>query len=284
MKGIKILSLLLIILTCSCSEKKSRDHISKYNQAATKYTEIQQIISEEVEDTFYVYVRLPKYYNETDNKYPVLYLLDGDISFNMATSVVRYLQYGRHVPDMVIVAPAYGTMMSDKETNYRERDYTPSKIERFKGSGDAGNYLGFIKNELIPIIDSLYRTDKTRILSGFSLGGLFTLYMMSVEPHLFDNYIAGSPYLKNDIEMLENRIETLPSSSGMKKLFVSVGELENKEDYHGPIRRILDIASEKENLHIKFKEFDKGTHFTTPSEALAYGLTFIFNEDVEQEP
>ena len=90
---------------------------TKYSKIVTKYTEIKQVASSEVDDTFYVYIRIPKYYHETNKRYPVLYLLDGDISFNMATSVVRYLQFGKDIPDLIIVAPAYGTLLNDSEKN-----------------------------------------------------------------------------------------------------------------------------------------------------------------------
>ncbi|MDX1699961.1 MAG: alpha/beta hydrolase-fold protein [Melioribacteraceae bacterium] len=279
MRKIKITSLVVIFLLLSCSEKKLEDPISGYNQIVTKYTEIEQLISKEANDTFYVYIRLPKHYSKTNKRYPVLYLLDGDISFNMATSVIRYLQYGKHIPDIIIAAPAYGTMMNDEEINYRERDYTISQIERFSGSGEAEKYLKFFKNELIPRIDSLYRTDSKRILNGFSLGGLFALYTMVKEPDLIDNFIIGSPYLKNDIEFLEKTTKILPSFNNRKRLFISVGEFEDNEDYHEPIDRMLDILSNKKNIKVMFRKFEKGTHFTTPSEALAYGLKFVFDGD-----
>lgn len=283
MKTKLILFLILVIFSISCSERKSGDPISEYNQVVTKYTELQPIPSRVVDDTFYIYIRLPKYYGETRQRYPVLYLLDGDISFNMAISIVRYLQYGKHIPDIIIVAPSYGTMMSDKETNYRERDYTISRIERFRGSGEASNYLKFFKHELIPFIDSLYRTDSMRILNGFSLGGLFAFYTMATEPELFDNYIVGSPYLINDIEFLEKTIRNSPPFISKKRVFISVGKLEDNRDYHEPATKIIDALDVKRNILIKFRKFENGTHFTTPSEALTYGLRFIFDKQNMEE-
>ncbi|MCB9248393.1 MAG: hypothetical protein H6613_07525 [Ignavibacteriales bacterium] len=102
-----------------------------------------KIISTEVGDTFYVYIRVPKKYADKNDHYPVLYLLDGDIDFNMATSIVRYLQYGKEAPDLIIVGIGYGTMMDDKEQNFRERDYTFSKIEGLEQSGGSDKFLSF---------------------------------------------------------------------------------------------------------------------------------------------
>lgn len=266
--------LALILLGCARENKSS----IKHEQIITKYTELKQIVSEEVDDTFFVYIRLPKNYNEENKRYPVLYLLDGDISFNMAVSIVRYLQFGKEVPDLIIAAPAYGTLISDDEVNYRERDYTISPIERFKDSGGAENYLRFLKNELIPFVDSNYRTDDFRVINGYSLGGLFTINLLIEEPSLFNCYIAGSPYLTDDISELTGKIENIQNFEDEKKLFLSVGEYENNEQYHQPINQIITKFGRFNELDIKFRTFTEGTHFSSPSQALTFGLKFSFEE------
>lgn len=280
-----LFTLLLVALIMGCKVKEENPQNQKYNYIITKYTEIKEVISQEVDDTFYVYIRLPKNYSENLNqRYPILYLLDGDISFNMATSIVRYLQFGGDIPDLIIVAPAYGTLLSDDETNFRERDYTISKNERLAGSGGGKNYLNFLKKELIPLIDSSYRTNNQRIISGYSLGGLFTINILLNKPDLFESYIAGSPYLIEDIKMLLNKSHEIKGYNSSKKLYVTVGELEEKEIYHKPISSLLDALKNKDGLEVYFTEFENGTHLTCPSEALTYGLKYIFNENYITEP
>ncbi len=271
----RLISILILLTIIGCSSIHKEDG-KKYKNIITKYTEIKEIHSKEVKDTFYVFIRLPKKYNENSNKkYPVLYLLDGDISFNMATSVVRYLQFGKDIPDLIIVAPAYGTMLNDTETNYRERDYTFSKIERFKESGGGTSYLNFLKNELIPMVDSSYRTNKQKILNGYSLGGLFTINTLLTEPNLFTDYIAGSPYLSGNLESLLLKLDTIKFSN-YKNVFVSVGETESKETYKDPINHLVKKLSGFNEIKIEKVIFENGTHFTCPPEALGYGLKFIF--------
>lgn len=275
--------LIISLLFLAGCKDKNMDVKNNYDNVTTKYTKIKQIISKEVDDTFYVYVRLPKAYTENpDKKYPVLYLLDGDISFNMATSVVRYLQFGKSVPDLIIVAPGYGTMLSDKETNYRERDYTTSKVERFAKSGESKKYLAFLKNELIPMVQSSYRTNKKRILNGYSIGGLFAINTLLEEPDLFTDYIVGSPYLINDFDSLKMKIPAFYLNEE-KRLFMSVGELEENEFYHTPINDVYNLIKNKRKLKSKFSVFEGGTHFTCPSEALTYGLKFVFSPTTIEE-
>ena len=56
---------------------------------------------------------------------PALYLLDGDHAFAMATDIVQYLIYGGHIPDLIIVSPAYDSKKAPDEggKNMRDRDF-----------------------------------------------------------------------------------------------------------------------------------------------------------------
>jgi len=284
MKTIYAIVLFSFLVLCnSCNSEEENLSTFKYKDIITKYTEIKQINSREVNDTFYVYVRLPKHYEASNKRYPVLYLLDGDISFDMATSVVRYLQIGDDVPDLIIVAPGYGTLLSDNETNFRERDYTITKNEKFKDSGGSAEYLNFLQKELIPLIDSNYRTNEKRILNGYSLSGLFTINTLISSPETFDHYIAGSPYLAGDIKYITEKIKKLNIATA-KKVFISFGELEDQSNFRVPIKTVSDNLSIISNLKLEFMEFKNGTHYTCPPEALAYGLKFIFNQGITRKP
>lgn len=272
----KIIIVIFPFFLLSCN---SINYTTTKKDVLTKYTELKIFFSEEVKDSFYLYIRVPKNYEKENKSYPVLYLLDGDISFNMATSIVRYLQYAKDVPEIIIVGIGYGSMMNDDKINYRERDYSISKNEMLKLSGGGEKFLNFIKNELIPYIDKNYKTSDKRYLNGYSLGGLFAIYTLIKNMNLFNGYIAGSPYLKNDIEQLLSSSNNLDNYSG--KIFVSFGELESEHDYKIPIQNLTrNIKSVlKNDKKIKLQIFENGTHYSCPPEALTYGLQFIFSEN-----
>ncbi len=253
----------------------------KYSSIVPNHTELHNIHSDIVNDDFYLYVKLPKYYSETDERYPVIYLLDGDIAFTMAWSTVRYLQYGKHVPDIIIVGIGYGSLLSSDEENMRERDYTISNLPNNNVSGGADKFLESLKNEITPYIDSVYRTNpKERILDGYSLGGLLVVYSFLKQPNLFNGYIAGSPYLSLDIEylikLMKNQSDKLNNSN--TKLFISHGQLEDKDKYEKPINDLVKslIGNGFKKSNIKLRVFENGTHFTCPSEAMVYGFKKIF--------
>ncbi len=88
----------------------------------------------------------------------------------------------------------------------------------------------------------------------------------------------------NDLELLLTKSEEQVNFNQTKKLFITVGELENKDIYHVPINLLLDRLKNKDGLEVKFTEFKNGTHFTCPPEALSYGLKFIFKENDIPEP
>ena len=245
------------------------------------HTELQIIHSKTIDDDYYLYIKLPSNYHESEKTYPVVYLLDGDIAFTMAWSTVRYLQYGKHLPDVIIVGIGYGSLLSSEEENMRERDYTISKLSDKNKTGGGKQFLKFLKNELITFIDSVYRTTPgDRVINGYSLSGLFVLYAFLNEHESFNGYIAGSPYLSLDKVYLEKLVKE--SANKLKKseakLFISYGELEDEANYGKPISDIVgnlgQIGFKMNNLDLRI--FEGGTHFTCPSEAMVYGLKYVF--------
>ena len=77
-----------------------------YPQVSIANSQLRQIRSSIVGQEYQVKIRLPEEYENTTTLHPVLYLLDGDHAFAMATDIVQYLIYGAHIPDLLIVSPA----------------------------------------------------------------------------------------------------------------------------------------------------------------------------------
>src|SRR5690349_11196279 len=84
-------------------------------------SELRSIRSSIIGQDYLIKIRLPETYVDNSSVYPVLYLLDGDHAFAMATDIVQYLIYGEHIPDLIIVSPAYGSKDAPHEggTNMR---------------------------------------------------------------------------------------------------------------------------------------------------------------------
>lgn len=136
----------------------------------------------------------PDYGTELDQRYPVLYMHDGQNLFDPRTSFIgtdwqvdetadRMIR-NDELPEFIIVG-IYNT--SD-----RMYEYTPGP------KGDA--YLKFITEELKPFIDNEYRTLSDRdntFVGGSSAGGIVSFMIVWEHPDVFSKAICMSPAFRS---------------------------------------------------------------------------------------
>ena len=118
-----------------------------------------------------LYVHLPREYEDTQLRYPVLYLFYADL-YNYyldAASVIEKLGTTGEIPPAIIVGVA--------NTN-RYRDLLPLKIEGRPDSGGADTFLSFVEEQLFPYIDKNFRTKDFRIMAGPQAAAVFGLIMV----------------------------------------------------------------------------------------------------------
>jgi predicted alpha/beta superfamily hydrolase len=234
------------------------------------------IASEFVGDDFHIFISLPDSYFESEKAYPVFYVLDGDIAFGMAASIARYLQIGDNIPELIVVGIGYGALdMTAAEK--RRRDYRQTK------TGGAEDFLMFIKDELIPFIDSNYRTIAgDRAINGYSIGGLFALYVLFTMPETFSRYIIGSPNLTWDNGSIFNYEENSPGKIGNMqfRLFISVGSEESDEKFFDPVNEMVIKILDRNysGLTLSTKVFEGSSHLEGPPEVLTFGLLSVFSK------
>ena len=171
-----------------------------------------------------VLVRTPADYETNSEKYPVLYMTDGDAHIGHTAGTIDFLNQNGRLSEMIIV----GVTNTD-----RTRDLTPTKSTnknaagelQFPTSGGADNFLKFFETELIPLIEKQYRTQPYRVLAGHSLGGLFAIHTMITKPKLFHSYVAVSPSLQwENGETRKRAEEYLKNQKELKAtLYVSLG-------------------------------------------------------------
>ena len=153
-----------------------------------------------------ILVRTPAGYETNNNKYPVLYMTDGDAHIAHTSSTAEFLARNGRMSEMIVV----GIPNTD-----RSRDLSPTRPKQtgatgapqFLTAGGADNFLKFIETELIPEIEKRYRVVPYRVLAGHSLGGLFAIHAMLSRPELFNSYVAVSPALQWDNQVVVKRAE-----------------------------------------------------------------------------
>jgi predicted alpha/beta superfamily hydrolase len=177
------------------------------------------------------FVGLPESYSQnSDRRYPVIYVLDGLSQGEPVAKAAAQMSRDKLMPELIVVA------IPNVSAAGRERDYTPPSMRQNherpdSPAGKADAFLAFLRAELIPTLERDFRTAPERLLAGNSRGGLFVIYSLMAEPSLFETRFAHSTPVWREDEHLVKRLDaflnTTPDLRG--NLFLSVGgnETEN---------------------------------------------------------
>ncbi|WP_312472011.1 alpha/beta hydrolase-fold protein [Neobacillus sp.] len=184
-------------------------------------------------------VYLPECYNQSNNRYPVLYMHDGQNVFR-DENAVRGVSLGlenylnENGTEIIVVA-----IDLNPEGEERINEYCPwingELSEKILGyaspsGGRGGEYLDFIVNELKPLIDNKYRTIENHTsMAGISLGGLISTYAACRYPHIFKRIAAISPGYYRNQEEIENLL-TNSDLLAIEKFYIDFGTKEVGED------------------------------------------------------
>lgn len=182
-----------------------------------------------------VLVHLPRGYRESAEKYPVLYLTDGDSHARHTSGTIEFLANNGRMPALIVV----GVTNTD-----RTRDLTPAiTVENpgFAGGGGADRFLEFFTTELIPYVEANYRTEPYRVLAGHSFGGLFAVNAFLKQPEAFHAYLAVSPSLWWSGESLVHEAAEFFAARKtlLRTLYLTLGS--EGERMKGPFDRFLDV-------------------------------------------
>lgn len=181
-----------------------------------------------------LFVRLPPTYSARPAvRYPVLYMTDGGIA--VPTAATAYQVQNGGSDSLIFVGIAY----SDGEAlRYRVIDYlTPpaagaDSVARQRAADakccQAAVTARVMREEIIPLVERLYRTTDDRGILGHSAGGMFAAYLLFAEPDLFRRYgiTSPSPWTDN-ASLFEHEAQYARTHTPLpKRVFISVGSEE----------------------------------------------------------
>ncbi len=221
-------------------------------------------------------VRLPDGYEAGTGRYPVVYVLDGPGHLDHTAATAAYLARLGAMPKVIVVS----VLNVD-----RNRDFTPSRAALGPGAGaqapptqgGADRFLRFLREELVPVVDGNFRTERFRILSGHSLGGLFALHVLASAPESFDAYLAASPSAQWDGELvvksLRRRLQESPRLD--RSLYVSLGDEKAMLPAFESLCAVLR-ASSPPGFRWESARFPADGHGLVPLPTTIYGLSFVF--------
>lgn len=139
-----------------------------------------------------IWLYLPKGYDKSKKKFPVLYMHDGQNLFDEATSYSGEWRIDEILDSVPLACIVIGI---DNGESKRMNEYNPNDTEQF-GKGEGRQYLEFIVKTLKPYIDKNYRTLRSRkntLMAGSSMGGLITFYAGLFYPKVFGKLGILSP-------------------------------------------------------------------------------------------
>ena len=147
------------------------------------------VASKIVTETPDVKIYYPHSYSQNkQQRYPVLYLLDGELNGVLVDSMLKHMSAANGAYEHIIVGI---------ESSNRLRDFAPTVNRDPRGPvGEGGNgdkFLDFIEKELIPVINNRFRTNGHNVFAGHSVAGLLVIHSFQSRPHLFQAHLAFSP-------------------------------------------------------------------------------------------
>ena len=152
------------------------------------------LVSRALGETRRINVHTPRAYDLSETlRFPVLYMPDGGLDEDfphVANTVDSLITLGVIRPVIVVGVP----------NTERRRDLTgPTRVATDSAIaprvGGSAAFRDFWRDELVPAIDSRYRTAPERAVIGESLAGLFVVETFLREPSLFEHYVAFDPSL-----------------------------------------------------------------------------------------
>lgn len=237
-----------------------------------------------------ILIYTPVDYDWRENEsFNVIYVFDSQSRefFDYTSSMISFLTDNTKSYIVVGITSPY----NEKLDYTRNNDLLPvletkgSKDRYGKYSGNADNFFAFVSDEIIPFIDSNYRTLNNRTAVGHSLSASFVLSSFIKNPNLFNSYIAISPNLAYDKDKLANELINFDYAKIKKTTYLYLSNANEGINYWKewkPAREKVYSFYRQElknnNLKVKINEFPECNHWSTFPPSLNKGLDFYFKE------
>ena len=231
----------------SLSDSSFQNNLNNYYYNIYKEEKVKDIIYKEegtttssvsiIDTTFFmpqlnrtrrIWIYLPDGYSESEEKYPVIYMHDGQNLFDSNTSFAGEWKVDETVDELIKNGSKKAIIVAiDNGAESRLNEYTPFSNKEY-GGGDGAKYMDFVVNTLKPYIDNNYRTQSDRentSLMGSSLGGLISFYGIMKYKSIFSKAVIMSPSF-----WYSNKIYFIPSNSSKYpiELFFIAGDSESE--------------------------------------------------------
>lgn len=289
-KKVILLAFFLLVSSFGFAQNKTKIEIGTIDSISSK------ILNENRK----IWIHLPKSAQNTGfgkQKYPVVYLLDGDGHFSSVVGIIEELSEvngNTNCPEMIVVGITNTNRNRDLTPTHSDIDlpFVPKGLSEQSGGGEK--FVEFLEKELIPYIDSKYPTAPYRTLIGHSFGGLTAINILTNHTNLFNSYIAIDPSMWWDHQKFIAETEKKLAAKNLSNVSLFMGTANTMDDtmnivkvrrdttvFTRHIRSILDLndflnKNKKSNLNYGYKYYNDDNHGSVPLIATYDGLRFLF--------
>ncbi|MFC5699941.1 alpha/beta hydrolase [Cohnella faecalis] len=197
-----------------------------------------------------IWIYLPPGYEESDSRYPVLYMHDGQNLFDKATSYAGEWGIDETMERLSADNEAFKMIVVGVENGPRRMyDYTPYPNSDGLG-GDGAKYVAFLTDELKPFIDKSFRTKPNSpdtYISGSSLGGYISVYAGLERPDIFGNVLAFSNVFQIGQKAFFGYIGQLDRTLDSSRFYLDIGTIEDQQFSYSVSdnRKVLEMLQAK---------------------------------------
>lgn len=222
-----------------------------------------RILSPQLRNYRDVMVALPPSYDSGTDRYPVVYMHDGQNLFDPATAFAGHWQLTTVLAELAAAGTEAIIVGIANQGRHRLHEYSPFP-DANRGGGGGDRYLAFVAETLKPLIDRDFRTNPARAttaIAGSSMGGLISLYGLYRFADIFGAAGVMSPalwYAGRSILDYVNAWSTL----AVGRLYLDIG-LQEPTSAVADARALRDILERQEPAtapEFEYVEDEGGIH------------------------
>lgn len=234
-----------------------------------------------------VSISLPKNYQYSSKRYPVIYTLDGEFLMPSVVNISRVRSSRNLMPESIVIGlKTSGTfnrmsiaMPLKREANAENISFANAKPEEF---------LSFLSKELMPYIDEHYRSASHNTIIGMSPTSGFVLTDYFSKKPLFDAHLAlasDPQFFTPDGEALIKKIVQKAKVHNKTRLYLSRGQLDfensndtRKKEAFQSLKQ--EIKNHNLNKQLAVDIIEGGEHYGASLVSLNNGFGFIYPEKI----
>tara|TARA_R110000868_G_scaffold124959_3_gene330048 strand:+ start:11657 stop:12799 length:1143 start_codon:yes stop_codon:yes gene_type:complete len=209
---------------------------------------------------------VPEDYTD-EKKYPIIVVLDAEYLFDNVVATSKFYSKFHGMPESIVVG------INQSKDNLRFEDCAFDEASGLPGE-KAKQFYEFLGMELIPYLETSYKTAPFKMIIGYDITANFSNYYLFKEESLFNSYVSISPTLAPE---METRVPARLSAM-QKTIFyhlITDGEIA-KKDKQTPILNSALKHMESETLHYFYDAYNEADHISVATYGIGKAFDNVF--------